>query len=147
MRSVRIIVFGIIGILLGIGLFNLDDYGYFGRWQKLPDSPERILGLFSSENWQNDPGVKYTKPCDYSSPEFSFLNNHPKNTTDCVQVFIQYAEGAHRYSYAIDQGGDIWEWDHLAINELSELILLTTLGCVIGIIIAVLVNRRLEAKR
>jgi hypothetical protein len=147
MRSVRIFVFGIIGLLLGIGLFNLVDYGYFERWKKLPDSSYHSLNLFISENWQNNDGTKFTKPCNYSSPEFFFLSNYPRDIADCVQIHVQYAEGAHFYSYVLEQDGYIWEWNHLAINELSEMTIFSLSGSLIGIGIAIWVNRSLEVKR
>ncbi len=145
MRLITIIAFGIIGIFLGIGLFHLDDSGYFQHWQRLLAAPANISDIFSPESPQYDyPHVQYTKPCNYSSPEFSILANPPKNIVDCIQESEMYADGGTRSAQVIDRSENIWEWSHFtyAYDEQTKMILLPVFGCAIGIVIALFITKQ-----
>ena len=86
-----------------------------------------------------------TKPCDYSSAKFSLFSNHPKNIQDCIQVTHAYGpEYSIDFTYNLDTNGKVWEWSSVSglqgRNRKSMYFIVS--GFIIGIAIAILLNRR-----
>ena len=142
MRSIKIIVFVVIGLFFGIGWFQLDTSGYFERWQKLTEPSTEILNLFS-------PGIvpdEYGNPqvCDFSLPEFSFLSNHPKEIAECIQQINMEAEANTRTVYVIDSNGEVWRWSYFsyAYDYYAKRIILPAVGMVFGLFIGLLASRQ-----
>ncbi len=135
-----IIVFGTIGFIFGIVFWQFIKSGYLQGWEKLPAPPHRITELISTpsespfiktsdgatytySDWKNEgwiqesvdpnyfPGpFEITRPCKFSSPEFSFLVKHPQNLADCLQLNISYPDGSGRYTFVLDRNGYLWDW-------------------------------------
>lgn len=108
MRFIRVIALGIIGLLLGIVLFQLDTSGYFERWHKLSSPSNEVLDLFSQKTTPDEYGNP--TPCDESSSEFSFPSNAPKEMVDCVQRIDRAADAKTRTVYATNKDGEAWTW-------------------------------------
>ena len=145
MKIVKIIAFGAIGLFLGLGLSSIIESGYFQPWKKLSAPPPNMSAYFSVGEEQNSPTpVKITKPCDFSSPEFSLLSNSPKNIVDCIQRSEVYPDGYGRFASVLDSDGNVWEWAHVvtASDSLSSMICLPSLGLLIGVVIALLAKRQ-----
>ena len=125
MRFVRVALFGIAGLVVGLTTGYILKGGYAKQWHKVPPSPfgisefltisDRTLFVravdgsvlqysdFRNQGWtqgqlpDNEPKwTEVTKPCDFSSSEFSFLTRPPKNTTACIQGSTQFIEGRMR---------------------------------------------------
>lgn len=152
LRFVRIVGFGIIGILLGFSLLIVDDI-YFQPWHEISTLPNQTIELypgstvkvFSPESWAVHPEYRSTKPCDYSSPEFSLFNNHPKIIQDCIQVTYLYgAEYLIDFTYILDSNGSVWKWssdpDSQERDRKGTYFIVS--GFIIGVAIAILLNRR-----
>jgi len=144
MKIVKMIAFGVIGLFIGLGFLTITESGYLQRWRKLSTPPQNVSEYFSAGEEQNSPSpVKITKPCDYSSPEFSILSNSPQNTVDCVQRYEIYSDGYGRFASVLDNNGNVWEWAHVvtAYDSLSTGVCLPSLGLFVGVVIAFLANR------
>ena len=171
MQTIRIIAIGIAGFILGLGLFLIDNNGYFQYWQNLPSPPQEISEIIPAgapsffiktldgstyyySSWHNEGWLQktvptdfvnpfeVTRPCDFSSPEFSLLTNSPPKIKDCVQETTLYADGSTQYTLAIDGKGNIWEWKHTttAYDSLNQIIFFPFIGLLFGIVIAILTN-------
>ena len=68
-------------------------------WEKVPYSP----------NAENLP-IKVKNPCDFSSPEFSFISNSPENINYCIQEETYISYSLTSYTFVIDNNGNIWQW-------------------------------------
>ena len=134
MQVIRIILFSIIGLFLGIVFSNVTTSGYFERW-KISHLPQDYIVTRFAEA-QNTPLI-VTKPCDYSEPEFSIFTNSPKNIEDCLQIKILYPEGEGRDTFVRDSNGNIWEWSYLSYFGLNELVCYPSYGLLIGLVIAI----------
>jgi hypothetical protein len=141
MRFIRILVFGIMGLMIGLGVENVLSSGYSEKWHELPPPPSAISellvvfngtlfvrtvdgSLLQCSNIRNEcwtqgqipenyrDWVRITMPCDFSSSEFSFLTNPPKNIGACIQGVEQFGEGTGRETYLLDKAGNVWEWNY-----------------------------------
>ena len=54
--------------------------------------------------------VEVTKPCNFSSPEFSLFTNAPRGIIDCIQTLEPQPDGFVRYAYVLDKDGTVWHW-------------------------------------
>lgn len=144
MKILRAVVFGIVGLLIGFSFANAAVSGYFVRWELASIPSEKIDALFDVEEEMSGPrsATKYTKPCDYTKPEFSFLSNSPKFIEDCMQEYEQYPEGAGRWAYVLDNNGNVWRWEHTSYYDgpINNMICFPGLGLLLGIIIGFTVN-------
>lgn len=137
MGFIKILAGGMIGLLLGVGIFQLDTNGFFERWKKLTSPSTDILNLFEIEGASSGNGVEITKPCNFSTPEFSFVSNYPKDIVDCVQKIVREADVYTKSAYAKDSKGIIWEWRlfSYAYAENSKLFMYPLLGFAFGLAI------------
>ena len=151
-RFLRISGFGILGTLLGLCLWIIQDM-YFQTWQELSTSPSQTIELypggtveiFSPESWASHPEYRITKPCDTSSREFSSFSNHPKNILDCIQVTYVYGpEYLIESTYVLDSNGKIWKWP--ADSARYGWFFMIS-GLIIGCGFALLLNRRTVKRR
>ena len=147
MRLAKILAIGLIGLILGLAWSRSISSGYFQAWEKLPPPPLPIIefvavgegsiiaktandSVLRCSSWLHEcwaqadlskssfDHTRVTKPCDFSSPEFSSFKSHPKNTIDCIQGVTQYAEGVGMDTYILDSDGNVWEWSYIfAGNE------------------------------
>ena len=147
MQVRRIILFSIIGLLLGIGFSNLITSGYFERWEKLPSLSTDVSEYFSAAEQKDSFPVEITNPCSYSEPEFSILSNSPKNIVNCVQIKNNYAEGYSRETYARDSNGNIWEWSYLSYFGLNALVCYPSYGLIIGLAIAITTKEPMQIRK
>ena len=85
-----------------------------------------------------------TKPCVYSSPEFFFLANAPRNIVDCIQLVTPYPDGYGRSAYVLDKDGTLWEWSHLtgAYSNLFLVYFLPGIGIIVGLVVGIIWVRR-----
>ena len=146
MRFLLILVFALIGLLLGIGWFHLDTSGFFEKWNLLPNPSTEILTLFSPGTIPDEFGNP--KDCDYSFPEFTFPSNHPKIIENCVQRIDRAADAYTRTVYIIDGKGEFWTWSHFSYVYDEELkkIVFPLIGISIGVVPGVLINRYFKNK-
>src|SRR5215212_1086660 len=142
MRFIKVIALALIGLLFGIGWFQLDISGYLARWEKLPSPTAEILDLFS-------PGIvsdEYGNPhaCNLSSSEFSFLSNTPKNIAGCVEHIDRAADATARIVYILDESGEVWRWTYVnyAYYYFAKSICFPAIGFIFGLMIALFINGR-----
>jgi len=136
MTCKRIILFAVLGLFLAIVFLKTSEADYFERWEKLPTVSDEVISYFSiTDNEFEHP------PCDYSSPEFSFLSNSPDDVADCAQYIIWYPEGSDRNVYVLDSEGNLWVWSHRSVLNFYLLILAPINGVVFGAIIAILTTK------
>ena len=130
------------GLLLAIGFWCASDVGYFQHWTRVSERPRDLPGYLGTpgEPIQLLPPDRITSTCDFSTPEFSFLTDPPKDITDCVQELRVYADGDVRVTYVIDSGGGIWEWilARSAYAEVMAMISWSCSGLFIGIVVGLL---------
>jgi hypothetical protein len=134
MQAIKIILFSIIGLFLGIVFSNVITSGYFERWKVSHLPQDYIVTRFVEAQNTN---LIVTKPCDYSEPEFFIFTNSPKNIEDCLQIKMLYPEGEGRETFVRDSNGNIWEWSHVSHFQLNELVCYPFSGLLIGLVIAV----------
>jgi hypothetical protein len=147
MRFIKVIALGIIGLLLGIGWFQLETSGYFERWERLPNRPAEVLELFSPEISADEYGNPQT--CDRSSPEFSFLSNTPNEIANCVQRIDRAADANFRTVYVIDESGEVWTWSYFdyAYYYYAKRIIFPTIGFIFGLLTASLLSRQVPNRQ
>jgi hypothetical protein len=180
MRILTIIAFSIFGLVLGLGLGRWSASGYSPSWKKLPPPPGRIIDLLpagdhlfnirtqddrvyrfeagTNKNWieetphpNSSVSVEVRDPCDFSSPEFSFLSNPPRGIEDCVQVDVIYIDGDIRYAFVLDGNGYVWQWQLIRspLKALAEQVCFPGLGlfsgACLGILVALLSRHRRTA--
>jgi hypothetical protein len=156
-----------IGCVLGHGVAWLAGRGYFQTWQGLPSPPvpaaelvvADLSGLFvraaagttyqlrfSTAGWvqadvpQNErTQVVNVKPCERSSPAFFFLAGVPPNLIDCLQTTLPGADSASYKTYALQQGGKLWIWQHTlsTYSAIGLLILLAAFGALVGMLVGI----------
>ena len=106
-HSKKRIAFAVSGLFLFlIGYLIVFVFDFFAPWYKVSTTPDYIFSAkggtrLSEESW-------ISKPCDYSSPEFSLLTIPSENIVDCVQVHNFY--DMWRDAYVRDIYGDVWMW-------------------------------------
>jgi hypothetical protein len=163
----KILLFGFAGMILGLFWSWSLLTGYFKAWEKLSPPPSTIVELVTvgdaglyvktidnsilrCSNWRNECWVKdkisensretrITKPCNFSSPEFSPIKRHPENISDCIQGVTQYVEGNIAQTFVLDNVGNIWEWNNASsgFDPLAAIFITfcsSSLGIVLGII-------------
>jgi hypothetical protein len=142
MRYIRVIAFGIIGLVLGIGWFQLDTSGHFERWEKMPNPSSEILSLFSPGIVPDEYGNP--QPCESSSPEFSFMSNTPKEIAGCVQKVDMAADASTRTVFVINENGELWTWSYFDYSYYyyAKRVFIPTIGFILGLLTAFLFNRR-----
>ena len=143
MRIVRFISISAIGFLLGFAGWHFSNLGYFQRWEKLPVTPQDIPGYFSVSKQKTYPGlVEITKPCDYSTVEFSLLAKPPDKIADCLQRLELDPEGSMRITYVLDIDTSVWKWEYIDNTNAAflSMLCLPSSGLLIGIGIAFLVE-------
>jgi hypothetical protein len=147
MRSIRVPALAIIGLLLGLGWFQLETSGYFERWELLVNPSAEVLSAFSQRNFPDEYGNPRT--CDFSSPEFSFLINAPEDIADCVQRLDMAADANTRTVYVIDNHGEIWIWRYFsyAYDYYAKRIIFPSVGIVFGLLIGLLSKRRVPHRQ
>jgi hypothetical protein len=147
MRFIKVIALGIIGLLLGIALFQLDTSGYFERWHKLSNPPAEVLNLFSPGIAPDEYGNP--QPCDESSTEFSFLSNTPKEIVGCIQRIDRAADATTRTVYVTNGDREIWMWSYFdyAYDYYAKRIYFPTIGLTFGVVIALFMNKRASNKQ
>ena len=147
MRFIKVLALGIIGLLLGIGWFQLDTSGYFERWEKLPNPPAEVLSLFSPGKVPDEYGNPQV--CDQASPEFSFLSNTPREIADCIQRIDRAADANTRTVYVRDENGQVWTWSYFdyAYYYYAKRITLPTIGFSFGLLIGLLRNKRVPKRQ
>jgi hypothetical protein len=175
MGYVSIVLLGMVGLIAGLTWGYVSDGGYSEQWHKLPAPPSKISELVTvsdgtlfvktldgsvlqcssirNQCWihgqvpdNDDNWTKVTKPCNFSSSEFSFLTHPPKNITSCIQGATQNAEALGRETYLMDADGNVWEWHHNFSGPGPTLtvfasIMCATLGVIIGLC-ALLIRRK-----
>jgi hypothetical protein len=93
--------------------------------------------------------VEITKPCDFSSPEFTFLANPPINSVSCIQATTYYApDGFDQNAYVLDRSNDVWEWSHIVgPNSYFTMFALIGVGLLVGLIVGIVsLRHRQESK-
>jgi hypothetical protein len=147
MRFIKVIALGIIGLLLGVALFQLDTSGYFERWQKVSNPPADILNLFSQKTTPDEYGNP--QACNESSSEFSFLNNTPKEIIDCIQRIDRAADATDRTVYVKNEDGEVWMWSYFdyAYAYYAKRIYFPMTGLIFGIGTALFMNKRASNKQ
>ncbi len=129
---VTILIFS--GLVLGRIVWQASEEHYFDRWMRLPTPTFQVADLITApsgsiyvkatdgetyrcligrdECWGREPlpkqfswDVNVVTPCNYTSPEFSFITNSPRNVDDCMQVETRYADG---YELSIHRYGREW---------------------------------------
>ena len=143
MRIFRFLSIVAICFFLGFGLWRLADLGYFRQWERLTLAPEdktQYLTMTGNPSSQNP--VRFTKPCDYSKPEFAFLARPPAGIIDCLQRSDLYPDGYGRTTYVLDSAGNVWIWGYTlsAYTTVARMIFWPSAGLIIGVIIALLVE-------
>jgi hypothetical protein len=167
MRILTIIFLSLIGLISGYGIGSIRENGYFVKWEKLAPPPDKITEIiphggypiyikisngntYRYENWHSQGWVEAVvpkesnpfeviKPCNYSSPEFTFLSEYPHNINECIQVKVMYADGFIRYTFILDKDGNIWQWDLTRTpDSLFRLISLSCVGVLFGVIIGLI---------
>ena len=142
----KIIWFAIVGMFVAIALYNLTDDGYFTRWVKkdnlvIQDDFDYYLSVTSEDSFENP-------NCDYSSPAFSIISNHPKNIEACAQNIIWYPEGDDHTIYVIDTSGNYWRWSHFSIMNLYNMFWIPfgglAFGAFIGLIAGTQTTKQLQ---
>ena len=133
MSNKRFVLFAIGGFFLSIFLYNAYDAGYFERWEKMTNVSQEVIGYFSITDHELE-----NPSCDYSSPEFSFISNSPRNIVDCAQNIMRYAEGNYRDVYVLDNEGNYWIWSHMSDMNLIALFCVSIFGSLVGIVIGVI---------
>ena len=144
MKFQRLVLFGIIGLCLGYGLFLLDNSGVLQRWQQISNPSYEIQGLFTPEELPEIvDGVEFIKPCEKSSPELITLWKSLKTNNACVQKIIREADTYARSTFVMDKDGNIWMWQHswYAYAEESRKISFPAFGSIIGIVVAQIANK------
>jgi hypothetical protein len=145
MKLQRLVLFGVIGLCLGYGLFLLDNSGVRQRWQQIANPSNEVQDLFALEELpESADGVEFIKPCEKSSPELLTLWKSPKTNTDCVQRIIREADTYARSTFVMDKDGNIWMWQHswYAYREESRKVFFPMSGSIIGIVVALIANKR-----
>src|SRR6266508_1538141 len=147
MRFIKVIALGIIGLLLGLALFQLDTSGYFERWQRLSNPSADVLNLFSQRTTPDEYGNP--QPCDESSAEFSFLSNTPKEIVDCIQRLDRAADANTRTVYVTNKDGEVWMWSYFdyAYDYYAKRIYCPMIGFAFGIVTALFINKRASNKQ
>ena len=142
MRFIKVIALGIIGLLLGIGWFQLDTSGYFERWQILSNPPTEVLDLFSQESAPDEYGNP--QPCDQSSPEFSLLSNAPSEIDNCIQRIDRAADANTRTVYVTNRNGEVWMWSYFdyAYNYYAKRMYFPMIGFTLGVLTALFINKQ-----
>jgi hypothetical protein len=169
MRLVKILLFGFIGLIVGLGGSHILSSGYSHVWNKLPSPPSPIAEFIAvgegdiiakttndtilrcsswrDECWVRDDISEYhfdstriTRPCDLSSSEFRNIKINPENIIDCIQGVTQYPEGIGRYTYVLDINGNIWEWSYIFAGSDTLYALFAPYCCSsLGIILGVII--------
>jgi hypothetical protein len=168
MRFLIIFACAIVGLILGIFLWQASEVGFAQNWEKLPAPPSEIIELipgigpslyiktsdgvtYRYKNWHNEgwieeavphilPGpIEITRPCDLSAPEFSKLSDPPRDMVDCAQVKIMYAEGYGRYTFLLDANGNIWQSQTSRTDTFFTMIFFPGFGLFVGASIGVVV--------
>jgi hypothetical protein len=149
MRVNSIIGYGATGLLLGLGIFYLDTSGYFERWEKLPNPTVEDVSFVSTEIPPPGHGPNSNKPCDFSTIEFSFVINPPKQIQKCVQVVYRAAEAYTNLTLIIDTNGNYWRWSHFsyAMEEFIKSIFYPICGLAFGLGIGLASLLRVAFKR
>ncbi len=167
MRFFRVALLGFVGLIAGLATGYILRGGYYVQWHKLPPSPAPIAEFLTvssdtlfvrtvdgsvlqcsglgNQCWTqgqlpaND--VKWTevtKPCDFSSSEFSFLTHPPNNARACIQGDTQFIEARWRETYLMDAEGNVWEWSYTfggpsLLDEVCGSIICAAAGVLIGL--------------
>jgi hypothetical protein len=134
---VTILIF--FGLVLGRIVWQASEEHYFDRWVRLPTPTFQVADLITApsgsiyvkatdgetyrcligrdECWGREPlpkqfswDVNVVTPCNYTSPEFSFITNSPRNVDDCMHVETRYADGYELSDYILTRDGEIWVW-------------------------------------
>jgi hypothetical protein len=168
MRYFIVFILCVIGLFVGYGVWNIEESGYFIKWEIIPTIPGNIVELlpgsgspfsvktsngsiFRYENWHNQGWIeeKGTQNipfssdvnihCDMSSPEFTFLSNYPTNIKSCIQEKVIYMDGFMRYAFILDSNGNIWQWNLTRTpDSLINLIWFSCIGIIIGLSIGII---------
>lgn len=166
MRVLKIIALGIVGFMIGLGIWKLASLGLGESWKQLSIPPQTVSELvpfgepplfirtpdgrtyyysdWHNEGWLEKPippepidPFKVTRPCDHSFPEFLVSSNAPTDVVDCFQETTWYADGSIKYAFVLDSKGTIWEWEHAVTPEnLIGLLCFPLLGLLIGGLVA-----------
>ena len=173
MRILIAIAFGILGLLLGFGLWQISENFSTGAWERFRAAPGEIVELIPTgdpplyiriadgttyryEEWQNQGWVEAVvpatptnptevqQPCDLSAPEFSRWSNPPQDIVDCLQERVMYADGNIRYTFVLDNHGDLWQSriTRTVYDALNSLLCFLGLGLLLGVVAGVLVVMR-----
>jgi hypothetical protein len=142
MRFFIVFALGIIGLLLGITLFQLDTSGYFERWHQLTNPTDSVLDLFSQKTTPDEYGNPIL--CDESSPEFSLLSNTPKRIVDCIQRIDRAADATTRTVYITRENGEVWTWSYFdyAYAYYAKRIYFPATGFVFGVVAALFIIKK-----
>ncbi len=166
MRVLKVMALGVVGFLLGLGIWKLSSNGVGESWKQLPMPPQTVSELvpfgdpplfiktsdgktYDYEDWRNGGWVEkpippkpfgpfdVTRPCNHSFPEFSLSLNAPGDIVDCFQETTWYADGNIKYAFVLDSKGTIWEWEHAVTPEnLTELFCFPLFGLLICGVVA-----------
>ena len=145
MQFKRLVLFGMIGLSLGYGLFLLDNTGVLQRWKQVSNPSNEILNLFALEALPgSSDGVEFIKPCKKPSPELFTLWKSPKDSAACVQRIVRESDVYARSTFVMDKNNNIWMWQNswYAYEEESRKVFFPMFGSVMGIMIALIANRR-----
>lgn len=132
-----LLIFTLVGVLLGILIPVAATSGIFDRWQALPpapDKPVKLLGtgsfwggfgnlyiqaendriyMYNGSRWTPSPADVeiYSEGCSTAGLKFSRLKRPFSGSYQCAQV---YGHGdvapAPLYTYVLDRNGTLWTW-------------------------------------
>ena len=143
MRIFRFLSIVAICSFLGFGLWRLADLGYFRPWERITPTPDdKAQYLTMTLNPPPQHLVTFTKPCDFSKPEFAFSARPTAGIVDCLQRQDLFPDRYERTTYVLDSAGSVWIWDHSvsAYITLLRMLLWPGAGFIIGILIALVVE-------
>jgi hypothetical protein len=175
----KIILLALAGLILGFVAYPIVSSGYFVRWEELPPPPQKASEIvpvgdtsfyiktsdgtiYYKNKWYHEIWViekdipdpctfcEITTPCDFSSPQFSFLTNHPKNVNTCFQVHTYDSpETVTNYAIAIDGDNNYWEWvfEPSMFESVYGLICFPPVGLLLGIIIGLAIFLPIKSKK
>ncbi len=135
-RILRFFSITAVGLILGLGFWYASSTGRFQQWTEVPVKSQEIPDYIDTIAGQDPPlpPGRISRPCDYSSSEFSFMANPPRQIVDCIQRVDVYVDGSERSTHAIDSSGRVWEWRYgtTALEAVSAMPLSACSGLFIG---------------
>ena len=162
MRNKSLLIWLILGTLIGYAAWHTKSSGYFVQWSPIDNPPEKPTKLVASREfdlyvasndgqvwqwnhrtWSQEPvppdlsdNWLVHQQCSFSLPEFSPISNPPPGLSECIRDEGVYAEFSNKHLYVLDDDGQLWEWELLnhGFSVFIDLIVFVVLGAVAGLV-------------